>query len=71
MIKLVYYLYRRYKGIPCRSEISDILRSNKRLSPAILEAAQMYKMGFDVGMIARINKITRERVRQYLLKATR
>jgi hypothetical protein len=71
MKKLYYYLYRKVKNIPCRSEVSDVLLSGVWLSPGVRTVAEYYAMGFDIEPIALGAKMTRERTRQYLLKAVR
>jgi protein tyrosine/serine phosphatase len=71
MIKLIYYVYRKLNDIPCRSEVSDVLLSGKRLNTDIRKVAEGYAMGFNLEIIARNNHITRERARQYLFKAVR
>jgi hypothetical protein len=71
MIRLYYYLYRRWVGYPCRHEIMEVLLDGPRLSKAVAQAAHDYAMGYTIMEVANLNRITRERARQYLYKAVR
>lgn len=71
MIRLYYYLYRRWVGHPCREEILGVLLDGKSLSPGIYLACVDYASGYEIHIVADRNKVTRERIRQYLCKAVR
>jgi hypothetical protein len=71
VIKLYYYLYRRWVGYPCRYEVLEVLLDGPSLSKGIGQVAHDYAMGYDLDYVAFINKMTRERARQYLCKAVR
>jgi hypothetical protein len=71
MIRLFYWLYRKIYILPCRMEVMEILMEGKSLSPGIYLVCTEYSSGYSIDVISFRNKITRERVRQYLCKAVR
>jgi hypothetical protein len=70
-MKLYYYLYRKFKHIPCRQEIRGVIKSGTYLSPVIRDVAITYADDYSLDVVACVYRITRERARQYLLKAAR
>lgn len=61
----------RQNGHPSKEEIKSLAYKNPQISPKILLAAAQYARGKTLEEIAADQNITRERVRQYLLKYLR
>lgn len=70
--KLKWRIYRKFNNdnLPCQDEVSYYI-VNKTPSANILRCMLYYIYGDNIEVIATRENITRERVRQYILKGTR
>jgi hypothetical protein len=71
MKKLFYKLYRKYKGIPHRNHVKEMLIKRHIISGMKREAARLYIEGIEINKIGVKLRVTRERVRQLLISVVR
>lgn len=57
-----------YNGIPSPGEVTYKLKTKTKISPQIQISMGLYSMGYSIEEIAKKMKVTRERIRQYLIK---
>lgn len=66
--RLKYWWFRRNNGYPCQQEVKELVSKTRLRSLRTLGMAMHYCMSPDIETTAREFNVTRERVRQVLLK---
>lgn len=70
-LKLFYKLYLKYKGVPHRNHVKEMLYKRRITAIMKRDAARLYIEGMEINEIGVEIGVTRERVRQLLWSVVR